>query len=185
MDDQDDPTIIFAPGQLRDGFAYMLGNLLRGEFPQQQLSPKMKRWAGRAADQKGAAFTLEVAKKLEEFGWNTDTEVALTKMLAGPQERNFGDVDVLAWDKDSRRVLIIECKDVHYRKTFGEIAEQLADFQGGLRENGKPDYLRKHLDRVELIQNNLDAVKQQDIEAARQGREDRHGRSQVLPRCNA
>src|SRR5262249_14897146 len=47
--------------------------------------------------------------------------------------------------------LIIECKDVQYRKTIGEIAEQLSDFRGEIGRDGKPDLLRKHLDRVGLI----------------------------------
>jgi hypothetical protein len=33
----------------------------------------------------------------------------------------------------------------------GEIAEQLADFRGELRSNGKPDDLMKHLGRVDVI----------------------------------
>lgn len=159
LDDGDDPTLIFAPGQVRDSFTYMLGNLLRGEFPQNQLSPKMKRWAGKAADQKGKEFTQKVADQLRDLGWSTETEVTIAKLLGQRQSKDFGDVDVLAWSAESGRVLIIECKDVHYRKTFGEVAEQLADFRGGLRENGKADYLRKHLDRVEIIRKNMEAVK--------------------------
>jgi hypothetical protein len=58
----------------------------------------------------------------------------------------------------SGRVLIIECKDVQYRKTYGEIAEQLADFRGEVWPGGKRDYLRRHLDRVELISRHLPAV---------------------------
>src|SRR3546814_3106540 len=68
-----------------------------------------------------------------------------------------GDVDVLAWHPDGR-VLAIECKDVQYRKTYGEIAEQLADFRGEMRSNGKPDYLLKHLHRMEKISEHLEAV---------------------------
>ncbi|KGB56669.1 hypothetical protein FG91_00459 [Sphingopyxis sp. LC81] len=55
-------------------------------------------------------------------------------------------------------MLAIECKDVQYRKTYSEIAEQLADFRGGTRSNGKDDYLRKHLVRMGLIRTDLDAV---------------------------
>jgi len=70
----------------------------------------------------------------------------------------FGDVDVLAWSRARGRVLVIECKDLHYRKTEGEIAEQLADFRGQPRSNGKPDDLLKHLNRVDVISKNLAAV---------------------------
>ena len=58
---------------------------------------------------------------------------------------------------DPRRVLVIECKDVLFSKTYGEIAEQLADFRGEVGANGR-DELRKHLDRIEIIRAHLQAV---------------------------
>jgi len=74
-------------------------------------------------------------------------EVQLSTKL----DRNYGDVDVLAWDPQSQRVLVMECKDLQFRKTYGEIAEQLMDFAGEVDEDGRRDLLRKHLDRVELL----------------------------------
>jgi hypothetical protein len=47
---------------------------------------------------------------------------------------------------------------VQYRKTYGEVAEQLADFRGEIGTDGKPDYLRRHLDRVDLIRQHLAAI---------------------------
>lgn len=52
----------------------------------------------------------------------------------------------------------MECKDVQYRKTFGEVGEQLADFRGETRANGKGDHLRLHLDRVEVARQAIDEV---------------------------
>jgi hypothetical protein len=40
---------------------------------------------------------------------------------------------------------------LQFSKTHGEIAEQISDFRGELDDAGKPDLLRKHLDRVEII----------------------------------
>jgi hypothetical protein len=74
--------------------------------------------------------------------------------------QDYGDVDVLAWNPTTRRVLVIECKDVQYRKTYGEIAEQLADFRGEIGPDGKPDHLLRHLNRVDLISKHLAAVAQ-------------------------
>src|SRR5205807_8931733 len=65
---------------------------------------------------------------------------------------DYGDVDVLAGRADTDRVLLIECKDVQHRKNEGEIAEQLSDFRGEVKPDGKPDLLLKHLKRVALIQ---------------------------------
>jgi hypothetical protein len=156
--DAEEPTFLFAPGQIRDSFVYMLGNYLRGDFPQEQLRSKMKSWAGKEADRRGAAFASEVATKLQEMGWQTNTEIRVTKLLARGFDVNYGDVDVLAWNEESGRVLVIECKDVQYRKTVGEISEQLADFRGELREDGKRDYLLRHFDRMGVLQEHLQAV---------------------------
>jgi len=70
-------------------------------------------------------------------------------MQTGSIGRNS--IDVLAWRRDSGRVLAIECKDLEYNKTIGQVAEQLSDFRGELRSNGKPDHLRKHLDRLDVL----------------------------------
>jgi hypothetical protein len=96
-----------------------------------------------------------VAACLRELGWRCDCEIEVTALLRKGFERNYGDVDVLAWNPQSSRVLIIECKDVQYRKTVGEIAEQLSDFRGELGRDGKRDLLLKHLDRVDLISQHL------------------------------
>ena len=158
LDDGDDPTLLFAPGMVRDAFAYMLGNYHHGDFPDYQLSPKMRAWAAREGGARGTAFAEEVAAALGKAGWRTEIEVKITKLLSRGFDKDHGDVDVLAWRESDDRVLIIECKDVQFRKSFGEIAEQLADFRGELRSNGKPDYLLKHLNRMAVICTHLDAV---------------------------
>lgn len=158
LDDGEDPTLLFAPGMVRDAFAYMLGNYHRGDFPDYQLSPKMKAWTKREGGARGTAFAEEVAAALGKAGWRTAIEVKVTKLLSRGFDKDYGDVDVLAWRDSDGRVLIIECKDVQFRKSFGEIAEQLADFRGELRSNGKPDYLLKHLNRMAVIRTHLDAV---------------------------
>ncbi|WP_404936839.1 hypothetical protein P7C00_16185 [Pseudomonas sp. JDS08PS003] len=86
-----------------------------------------------------------------ELGWQVAPEIKLTKILRMPLDRDYGDVDVLAWSPTKGRVLIIECKDLQLKKTYGEITEQLSDFRG-LEIDGKRDFLRKHLDRVDVLQ---------------------------------
>ena len=69
-----------------------------------------------------------------------------------------GLIDVLAWRTDTQRVLLIECKHVQHRKTEGEIAEQLADFRGEIKPDGKPDLLLRHIRRVTVISESADVV---------------------------
>jgi hypothetical protein len=78
--------------------------------------------------------------------------------LANRLTGTTGTIDVLAWSPESGRVLAIECKDLQYKKTLGEVAEQLADYTGEIRSDGKRDDLRKHLDRIELLKVNSQRV---------------------------
>jgi hypothetical protein len=147
-----DPILAIAPGILRDGFVYSVGNYHRGAFPHWQVrSTEMRSWFGTTYDREGSAFTGKVEKRLKELGWETQTEVRITKALQRSFEKDYGDIDVFAWDKKAGRAVLIECKDLKYKKTPGEIAEQLSDFRGEIGEDGKPDLLRKHLDRVSLV----------------------------------
>jgi hypothetical protein len=88
---------------------------------------------------------------MEKLGWRVQKEVTLTGLLGRPLDRNYGDIDVLAWRPEVGRVLAIECKDVQFNKTLGEVAEQLADFRGEVRPDGKPDHLKRHLDRLDVL----------------------------------
>jgi hypothetical protein len=138
------------PSLLRDAVACLMGNYHRGDFPPGQLKPLMRRWAGRSRDNIGHAFCAKVAERMRELGWQAEEEVPITKLLRKGFDQNYGDIDVLAWLAGSNRVLLMECKDVQYRKIEGEIAEQTADFRGELRPNGHPDYLLRHLSRVDV-----------------------------------
>jgi hypothetical protein len=162
LDASNDPDVAFAPGLVRDAFVATLRWFYEGNVHQSEThSAQMQSWTGHANRKNGHEFTLAVEGRLKELGWRTAVEVQLTNALGrGDVEpfgdlKKFGDIDVLAWREGSERVLAIECKDVQFQKTFGEVAEQLADFRGGMKPNGKPDLLRRHLDRIEVLSENL------------------------------
>lgn len=54
----------------------------------------------------------------------------------------------------------MECKDLLFGKTHGELAEQMSKFKGEIRPDGKPDLLLKHLNRMEISRANLHAVRE-------------------------
>jgi hypothetical protein len=162
MAEGQDPPFMFAPGLVREAFKYTAGSFHSGDIPEWQThSREMRRWLGDAHQRQGHAFADEVGGRLRELGWRVELEVKLTKLVGSALQKDFGDVDVLAWNVSSGRVLLVECKDLQYRKTMGEVAEQLADYRGEMRRDGKPDDLRKHLDRVAVLQANVDRVGRQ------------------------
>lgn len=153
--DLGDGTVLLAPGMLREGLAYQLGGFLQGEFPRQQLSPTMRMFLDKVVTEKGRKLAEEVKTKLEAAGWTVWTERKLSQLLNRKLDRDYGDVDVLA--RKSDRLPVIECKDLKFPKTDGEIAEQVRDY-AGVERDGKRDELKKHLDRVAVLGQNLPAL---------------------------
>lgn len=158
MDIGGDPELIVAPAMLRDTIAYCFSNLIDGSFPENQLCPKMKAWEHKIEGERGSEFSTEIAAILEAEGWTVETEIKPTKILHKGLGKDFGDIDVFAWNANKIRIIAMECKDVQFRKTLGEMAQQVADFRAIDRENGKPDYLKRHLMRMDVLNNNVDAV---------------------------
>jgi len=152
LDSDDDPKYFIDPALIREGFSVMLRNYYAGEYSDDHLGPAMLKYAGAARARDGAEFNKRVATTMKELGWQIEREIKLTKILQKGLDRDYGDVDVLAWKPESGRILIMECKDLQFKKTYGEIAEQLSDYRGFATPDGKKrDSLRKHLDRVDVL----------------------------------
>ncbi|WP_144430651.1 hypothetical protein [Jannaschia donghaensis] len=164
LDDAEDPEIYLWPGMVGDGGKYTFTRYWDAEFREIQIRTKeMLRWNGATKDK--TSFNDQVAGRLRELGWTAKSDVGLTQILGRSQDetlgniKKLGDVDVLAWDEQSRRVIAIECKDLMYRQTPGEIAEQLSSFRGELDAKGKPDLLLKHLNRASALRASLDELR--------------------------
>jgi hypothetical protein len=152
IDSAEDPTVAFAPGLLGDSLRTTVVRFESGEIPPSHAtSSAMQKWIGHANNVQRTEFNSSVAARMEKLGWRVQKEVTLTGLLGRPLDRNYGDIDVLAWRPEVGRVLAIECKDVQFNKTLGEVAEQLADFRGEVRPDGKPDHLKRHLDRLDVL----------------------------------
>ncbi|NLG83252.1 MAG: hypothetical protein GX493_01295 [Firmicutes bacterium] len=146
-----------APGALRRGFAYVFDGAYNGRFEQYFFRSKEMRdiWWNKANE--GHTFNAEVAKALSEVGWQVRENIGLPEILNRKFEQNYGDIDVLAWRNDRQEVLVIECKDLSLARNYSEIAALLSDYQGAEIE-GKPDRLRRHLNRVKLLRENCDQI---------------------------
>ncbi len=56
--------------------------------------------------------------------------------------------------------MVIECKDLSFDKTFGEIARRLAKYKGEVNAKGKRDELKRHIDRCVDLENSRDELSQ-------------------------
>jgi hypothetical protein len=152
-----DPLILCAPGLLNDAFRSMVTWYRKGEI-QRARTDEMQSWMGRVNNVQRSEFNQTVAERLRQLGWQAKAEVKVTEILGRSFERDYGDVDVLAWRTDSSRILAIECKDLQAQTTISEVAEQLSDFRGETRPNGKRDHLKRHLDRIAILSQNAETV---------------------------
>jgi len=157
VDYSDDPLLIIAPGALRKGFVYVLDGAYSGRFEQAFFRTKEMRntWWGKAHE--GHTFNAEVTKALSDAGWQVRENIGLPEVLNRKMEQDYGDVDVLAWRLDGKKVLVVECKDLSLARNYSEIAALLSNYQG-VELEGEANKLRKHLNRVALLQGNRDLL---------------------------
>ena len=152
--------IYLSPNLIRNGFGYVFSNAydasLDGSFFK---TKKMKSWIGNQRNITGHKFNHDAANKFKQYGWQAEPDVKVTKILNMKLDKNYGDVDVLAWNPESKVIYLIECKDLEFAKNQGEIAKQVYEYRGMHRENGKPDRLRKHIDRCDILKRDLQFLK--------------------------
>ena len=145
-----DALLIIAPYGLRLGFAYVLDGTKSGRLEQSFFRTKRMRdeYWGKASE--GHTFTSDVAQEFLKSKWCARTNIGLPEIFNRKFDKNFGDIDVLAWKRDEKELLVIECKDLSPSLNYSEIAAQLSEYQG-VDVGGRPDKLKRHLTRVEMI----------------------------------
>ena len=154
----DDPMLIIAPAALRMGFVYVFVGALNGIFEQSFFNTKaMRDWWVKATE--GHSFNSDVARILSESHWSVRKNIKIPEIINRSLGRDFGDIDILAWKLNRNEVLVIECKNLSPARSYSEIAALLSNYQG-IQVDGKADKLKKHLDRVSLLQANKEQLGQ-------------------------
>lgn len=149
----DNARCIVAPVMIVHHIEKFVSDVRFGRFDDQAF-PKGKpvsKWIGKINHAQGEAFNKQVADRFVELGWQAEPNLSDGRILNRASDPAFGDVDVLAWSKTERRVLVAECKDLSFDKTFGEIARRLARYRGLETSDGERDDLKKHLDRCSAL----------------------------------
>lgn len=106
----------------------------------------------------GKDFNTEVAKVLGEHG--LEVRVGVTKFgkarIRSSQNQDLGDLDVLAADYSTRRLYVVECKDMELDRMPHEIRSDLEALFLGVKK--KPSAQDKHLKRAEWVRENMQEV---------------------------
>ena len=150
VNDRDDPLLVIAPAALRTGFVHVVSGAHSGRLDRSFFRTRKMRneWLGRARE--GHSFNRTVARRFAEAGWQVRENIELPEIFGRAIAGDAGDVDVLAWKSGRGQVLVVECKDLAPARSYTEIAALLSDYQG-VTVRGKADKLRRHLNRVEAI----------------------------------
>ncbi len=159
LENTDDPLFLVAPAIMRDCIVNVFRCSYEAEYDDKHFnSQAMRQWIGHKRATVGRAFNKDVAMQLEGLGWSTRSEVKLPELCNTKLDKDDGDIDVLAWNMDSGRLLAIECKNLLMARTHGEIASHLQEFRGRLDDKGRPDRLKRHLNRIEVLKAHMEAV---------------------------
>lgn len=152
LEDSDNPRYVISPGLLGIGIAYTLSRYYEARVEVSECrTGAMKRWIDDETNRRGHEFAKKVFEAIRALGYEALLEVKMTALLNDKLDKDYGDVDVLAWKTDADKALAIECKDLRFAKTPNEMAEQLNQFSGQVLPNGTRDQLLRHLDRCELL----------------------------------
>jgi len=145
--------IMCASGFLHDALGYVVEGAFRGRFvPAYFGSSAMRSWIGHVKDRDGHEFNERVASKFREIGFQARSSVSMSEFNVPSELGDYGDLDVVAWSEDGT-VYLIECKNLRFAMTVGEVAEQLSRFRG---EAG--DELAKHLRRCDWLSGHPDRL---------------------------
>ena len=147
---EDDPSVLVMPSIIVGTLSYLLqasdGRLSSKLFD----SSEMCSYIGKATNKNGHEFNRKVAKRFEDFGWQSISEVPLNR-LGGDEE--LGDIDVLTWNRETGLVIALECKNLKADRTYGEIGRRLREYSKGTHKGKRTD-LQKHLDRASFLRAN-------------------------------
>jgi hypothetical protein len=145
--------LFYAPGLVRDGFANLVVGSHSGGFNAEYFaSVRMRAWIGAINNKKGHEFNEQVAEEFRKLNFQARASVQMAEFNVAHEMGDLGDIDVLAWST-SGPVYIVECKNLRFAMTVGEIADQLKRFRGEANDD-----LKKHMKRCQWLDQNLDRL---------------------------
>jgi hypothetical protein len=152
LEEGPNPRYAVAPGLVTKGFATTVSRYHDGVIDVSECrSREMKDWIDSQIHRSGHAFAEEVFELLKSLGYRVRLEEKLSALLNQKFDKDWGDVDVLAWKSGGTQLFVIECKDLKRALTPNDMAEQLNRFSGQTTKDGKRDALLKHLDRCTVL----------------------------------
>jgi len=144
-------VVIFSARHLDSAYGNLHYALLNGILKVDSQYKKINSFLAERNKIKGKEFRDEVANWLNQ---NPNLEVIPYeyKIPCKGQDKNFGDVDVLAFDKEKKNIYCIECKNTKQTKIIYEFSVSI--------QNYIEKQLPKHLNRIQWVKENKQILSQ-------------------------
>lgn len=150
------------------GTAFQLLHLLtEGRLP--NCGPALSKLRGEICKEKGKAFTSQVRTFLQNnTQWNVlDYEVKITNKAPLNADANYGDIDVLAYDRENAILYSLECKDTVSARNIHETKTIIDQFLGYSKCGETPapseqrkSWIVKHLRRHHWLTEHKSAIRE-------------------------
>jgi hypothetical protein len=117
----------------------------------------MKKLESDLANILGEKFNQEIAQivsRLSNLEVFTEVKKINDRKIIDSDKNELGDIDVLAINRKSRKIFIIETKNFNYARNPFEISKELEKVF-----TGKKSFVKKHLKRFDWVENNFDDLK--------------------------
>lgn len=108
LDTSDDPTCMIASAMIVHHLSKFISDALYGRFDEALFHKNglLAKWIGHTTHERGKGFNERVAKRFRDNGWHAEANLSDGRILNRQKDPRFGDVDVLAWQPESGRVLL-------------------------------------------------------------------------------
>lgn len=146
-------NLIFGQRNALAAFKQLIFRLVEGQLNVPDRDRNIKKIVGRYSEEKGKAFNDQVRAYLKE---HTDLDVAeydvpIDKEHFPSADKNYGDIDVLAYDKHSGIAYNIECKDTVMAKNIYQMHIEIRKYLGLNEQDRKDALIWKHYRRHEWL----------------------------------
>lgn len=146
-------NLIFGQRNALAAYKQLIFRLVDGQLNVPDRDRNIKKIVGRYSEEKGKAFNDQVRAYLKEHSdWDVaEYDVPIDKEHFPSADKNYGDIDVLAYDRHSGIAYNIECKDTVMAKNIYQMHIEIRKYLGLNEKDRKDALIWKHYRRHEWL----------------------------------
>lgn len=148
-----DPQLLWGMRQMFHSAGHLIELCVSGRLHAE--TAEMRTAMAEINHERGRSFNDGVVNVLSRDGRIVEARKSRFGSLRMPRE--LGDIDVFVLERTTRRIAIVECKDLALARTPRELANQLQELTGAADEESGSAVAR-HARRVEWIRGNLPSI---------------------------